>query len=794
MRKNSVALVLIIVTVCLFGGCEKRRDDFYQKALDYYSKKMNTEAGLEIKNALSLDPECAPCRLLLGRIYLEKSNFQGAFVNFKYAADLDPVLVDAKVELSKLYLLAHEYDNAGDMAREALNQDSTNIEARLVLASVLAENKKLSEAEKMLEIALNGDPGNPDVYLALNSVYSRQGKMYEAENALLEGISSIPHDTSLLMKTVTFYRNSNQNDNAVKYVEKLLEAGGGDARTDVFAAEFYSASGNVGKASELLAGVVRNHPDKAEFRVIYSRILNSQKRFLEMENILKEGLTLDQTSLPIRTALAGLYMSQGRQGEAVKIFEDGVALDPEGAESSDPVVYRKQLTTMFLDMNDPGKALEQLDKIIELNPDDTEAHNLRGRIYLFEGRGHLAVSEFRQVVRDNPESASSYVLLARAHLINGETSIAIDNLKEAISLEPGYAPARELLINTYLDSKDWHQAILELQRLGEKRPDDIGIMASIGDVYALKGERSLANRTFYELSKKFPDSPVGPMKMAELARAEGKYSLAEKHYNEAMKILPDSFAAIQGKVDVLCVRKRYTRAIKFCEKLLVRLPDNPRIYELLGRVYADWGRFEKAETNFFKAVALAPEWMLPYLRIGDLYVADKKLQAGIAKFKEEEKKDSQSPGPKFILALLYEKSGEYEKSREVYSKLLQQHPGFQLAENNLAYLLATRFSDNDEYMAEALKLAREAAGSKSPEALDTLGFVLYLNGEYKQALHVLNSALQILPGFPAALYHKAMVINHEGENDDAKDILVNLLKNRDYFPERAEAETLLDRI
>ncbi len=89
-------------------------------------------------------------------------------------------------------------------------------------------------------------------------------------------------------------------------------------------------------------------------------------------------------------------------------------------------------------------------------------------------------------------------------MVNGKTDFAIENLEEAIKLEPGYAPAREALINTYLDRKDWHQAIFELESLREKRPDDIEILAAIGDVYYIKGDKHLASRTYNELSEKFP--------------------------------------------------------------------------------------------------------------------------------------------------------------------------------------------------------------------------------------------------------------------------------------------------
>ncbi|CCO24832.1 tetratricopeptide repeat protein [Maridesulfovibrio hydrothermalis] len=791
MRKNILPIIMVVIVTCLFAGCEKRREDFYKKAVEYYEQEKFTESRLELKNALSLAPECAECRLLYGKLALEEGNFQNAFINFRYAADFDDKLTEAKVELSKLYLLAGEFDNAGDMARKALNEDSKNIDARLVLASVLAENKKYDESERMLDIARNEAPANPDVYLSLSSVYVRQKKMKEAEKALVDGVNRIPSNTALLMKIAAFYRKTDEPEKAKEFIEKLLEAGGGEPRFIIFAAEYYSSINDKTRAEELMSDLVKSFPDKDEYRVLYARLLSADKKADLTEKVLKEGLALNSASLQLRSALSGLYISLGRQEEAVKVLMDGTGIDEE---SADNVVYRKQLATLFLDMNEGAKALAQLDQVIERNPKDSEAHYLRGQIYLLEGKGQNAVAEFRQVVRDNPESAPAYVLLAKGHLANDETSIAIENLKAAIAIDPGYGPAREVLINTYLDRKNWHQAILELQRLKDKRPDDINIIAAIGDVYAIKGDVNLATHTFTEIARDFPDSPVGLMKLAELARKEGKNSAAQKYYTAALKIAPDSLVAIQGKVSVLLAQNKYTAAIKFCNGLLAKYPDNARIYEIMGRIQARRGNFDKAETYYSRAIDLAPEWMLPYMRIGDLYVANEKTKAGIAKFSGEVEKDGDAPGPQFILGLLYEQNGEFDKARKAYSDLLQKRPGFQLAANNLAYLLATKFSDNGDDMKEALKLARVAAGSQSPEALDTLGYVLFLNGEYEQALHVLNSALQIVPDFSAAQYHKALVYFRNNKKADAKKILTKIMNTPGDFPEKKEALNLLERM
>ncbi|WP_291327881.1 tetratricopeptide repeat protein [Desulfovibrio sp. UCD-KL4C] len=791
MRKLIILWVLVAVIFSVFTGCEQRREDFYNKAVEYYKQKKFTESRLELKNAIAIDPECGSCRLLFGKLALEEGNFQSAFANFKYAVEFDPSLIEAKVELSKLYLLAKDYDNASDMARNVLNVDSSNVKARLVLSSVLSERKKYDEAENLLTAALNEDPRNADIYLALSRLYYRQNSLDKAEAVLIKGISQIPSSTALLMNISALYRDRKEPQKAEKFVEKMLKSGNEEPRFILFAAQYYSSISMTKRAEELMSVLVSKYPEKDNYRVLYAQLLSASKKYDLAIATLKDGLHLNNASLPLRSALSSIYLNKGNQNEAVSVLEDGAAIDPEGGDN---VVYRKKLATLYLNMNEVGKALEQLNLVVNRNPKDGEAHYLRGQIYLLEGEGREAVSEFRQVLRDNPQSAPAHVLLAKAHLANDEVGIAIENLKDAISLDAGYAPARETLINAYLDRKDWQQAILELQRLKEKRPDDINILAAIGDVYTMKGDYNLAKRTFTNIVTRFPKSSIGFLKSAELAIKEGKKNLAEQYYNDALNITPDSLVAIQGKIDILVDQNKYTAAIKFCNKMLKQYPDNARLYEMLGGVHSRRGHFAKAEESYFKAIEFAPNWLVSYMRIGDIYAAQHEIKKGIIKFENVVKKDETNPAPLFIIGLLYEKENNYKKAKDTYSRLLVKFPEFKLAANNLAYLLAEHFSDNAADIAQALKFAKIAASSQNPEALDTLGYVLYLKGDYEESLHVLNTALQIAPDFSAAVYHKALVFSRNGKKDEAKKMLTNLLKTQDNFPEKQQVKSLLVRL
>lgn len=791
MRKYIILWILAAVILSVFSGCEQRRQDFYNKAIEYYKQKKFTESRLEIKNALAIDPECGECRLLFGKLAMEDGDFRSAFANFKYAIGVDPSLIEAKVELSKLYLLAKDYNNAGEMARNVFDVDSSNIEARLVLSSVLMEHKKYDESEKMLDVALNEDPGNPEIYLALSKLYFRQKDFDKAEAILTKGISNVPSSIELLMNISALYRDMKQPQKAEKFVEKILEVGNKKPRLVIFAAEYYSSISMPERAEELMADLVNQFPEKDEYRVLYARLLSADKKNDLAIATLKDGLRLNKASLQLNLALSNIYLAQGNQDEAVDILKAGAEID---SESADNVIYRKNLAKLYLDINEVSKALEQLNLVIERNPKDAEAHYLRGQIYLLEEKGQRAVSEFRQVMQANPESAPAYVLLAKAHLANDEMGIAIENLKSAISIDSGYSPAREALINVYLDRKDWQQAILELQQVKEMRPDDVNVLAAIGDVYTLKGDYTHAQQIYTNIATNFPKLSIGSLKLAELAQKEDKKSLAEHYYNDALKITPDSLVAIQGKINILLSQNKYTAATGFCDGMLKQYPDNAKLYEILGMVQGQRGNFDEAENNYFKAIELSPNWLVPYMRIGDLYVSNNKTKKGIVEFEKVVKKDDTNPAPLFILGLLYEQDNNYKKAKETYSGLLVKFPRFRLAANNLAYLLASHFSDNAADMDQALKFAKIAASNQSAESLDTLGYVHYLRGDYEEALHVLNTALQVAPDFSAALYHKALVYSREDKNDDAKKILTNLLKNKDDFPEKEEVKALLTRL
>ncbi len=86
------------------------------------------------------------------------------------------------------------------------------------------------------------------------------------------------------------------------------------------------------------------------------------------------------------------------------------------------------------------------------------------------------------------------------------------------------------------------------------------------------------------------------------------------------------------------------------------------------------------------------------------------------------------------------KTGDIERSTKEYDVVLTLNPDNVIAVNNYAYYLAIGGGDLDK----AEELSRKAVGEQpeNPTYLDTLAWILYLKGEYAEALALQEKAME----------------------------------------------------
>lgn len=214
----------------------------------------------------------------------------------------------------------------------------------------------------------------------------------------------------------------------------------------------------------------------------------------------------------------------------------------------------------------------------------------------------------------------------------------------------------------------------------------------------------------------------------------------------------------------------------YMKQAVQKFPDDYRGYQILADAQGRQGRVAEQKTTAAKLAA----------------ILTKKVQA---------------PGATDIetLTLLqaqaYFDSGDPVTGAAIYRKAIQAYPANSDPPNGLAYAYAV----TNTHLPEALGLAQQAlalaqkGSSKAPQTKDgevaaiqdTLAWVQYRQGDYKDAEQYLLEAVNFDPRRPEMRFHLGSVYAAEGKTDAARAELGHAVL---LCPGYAEAQAALDRL
>ncbi|GBC97641.1 Beta-barrel assembly-enhancing protease [bacterium HR17] len=133
--------------------------------------------------------------------------------------------------------------------------------------------------------------------------------------------------------------------------------------------------------------------------------------------------------------------------------------------------------------------------------------------------------------------------------------------------------------------------------------------------------------------------------------------------------------------------------------------------------------------------------------------------------------------------------GDFNRADALYRRVLALDPNNATALNNYGYMLAERgirLDEAERFIRKALSLQ-----PNEPAFWDSLGWVYYQRGNYRQALRYIQRAAQKRPDDPEVRYHLGMVYWRLGDRHAARREFQSALKvDPTYRPAREALETL----
>jgi Tfp pilus assembly protein PilF len=133
----------------------------------------------------------------------------------------------------------------------------------------------------------------------------------------------------------------------------------------------------------------------------------------------------------------------------------------------------------------------------------------------------------------------------------------------------------------------------------------------------------------------------------------------------------------------------------------------------------------------------------------------------------------------------------WEKAKQIYEQVIKLDPDNAAALNNYGYMLA----ELGEQLDEAEKMIRKALKIRpnEPAFLDSLGWVYFQRGNYREALKWVEKAVKGQPKDAELRYHLGMIYWKLGDREKALRELREALKINPQHPEANEALEQLEQ-
>lgn len=360
------------------------------------------------------------------------------------------------------------------------------------------------------------------------------------------------------------------------------------ASPELTGAKLYLNQKQYDKAKEALLKEVEKNPKSDEgwymLGYLYGEEGNFQKMLESFDKSLEASKKFEKE------------VKESKKYHWATSFNKGVSYFNNGAKASTPDSMK-----LFFD-----KAIQQFNNAILCEPDSIVAYSNLTYAYLNSNRTEEAIPVLEKMTKLG-KSSEGFSMLGQIY--NDKGSAEMDKYQTSKSAQDSLNAVQH-----------YNKAV---QILGEGRakfPEDGEILLRLSNAYIGANRLDEAMTAFKAGVEKEPTNKYYRYNYGVLLLNTKDYAGAEEQFNKAVEFDPEYTNAIynlavtyvrwgteirekaeaEGKED-LSYQDKFKAALPLMEKYLETKPDEPVIWDLLGKIYANLGMTDKSQEAFKKA-------------------------------------------------------------------------------------------------------------------------------------------------------------------------------------------------
>jgi tetratricopeptide (TPR) repeat protein len=388
---------------------------------------------------------------------------------------------------------------------------------------------------------------------------------------------------------------------------------------DFFSPEFVKLAGEVRAAA--LAAMPPPAADLSEMKRIAKEKLadgNTEDVIHDLlYNVPREKLDAEALDL-----LAQAYEKQGKFTEAAKVRASGPdaskapSTTPTGprppvaglvavpAQTPAPTADYLALGRAALARGDALNAQSAANRLLEIDPQSSDAYRLLGNGYALRGEKAFAEANLRQSLKYNEKNEGTLLDLYELSLGDKNWDAALDALRRATEVNPENGARLVALGRKARADGDLAHARQVFATAAAASPKDVSVLTEYASILLQAKDVDAALEPLMKAAAAEPNREIVRANLAATLRKKGLWKDAEKEYREAVRSDPDYAPALRGLGSLLLERGQAAEAIGPLKKAVLRDQANVEGAWALARAQRQTGALKDAAESLAQSAAL----------------------------------------------------------------------------------------------------------------------------------------------------------------------------------------------
>ena len=667
------------------------------------AQKRYDEAEATYKQALATAPGSPALLNNLGNHYMAQGKTEQARATYLKVVAAEPRYPNANLQLAHLSVAAQQGPAALKYLDHLSPEDQASPPVAILRARALKLNGQDKAAENLLAQVEKNVGNDPRVSFSIGMTFVDWQRYADAENAFTRALDAAPTNFDILYNLGLAAQHAGHVTRALEVYGVALRQRPNDPDCLFNLAAIYTQTGHADEAIVPLMQAHNAAPQRADILFALAQASQEIGFYADAATAIDQYLKLKPNDDVARRERGFCLIRSAKLDQGLDDLRWYTQKHPKDARGFYELAIAETV-------RESGKALEDLNRALALDPKFNAARYARGILYYQLGKTQESIADLKLVLATEPDDFGSLDALGQDYLRLGQYTEAAEVLKRAFKLAPkdpkvlthysrvlfrmgrkeeagklmadfralGPEEGRRRPYGGLFDflnlppEQQYAKYMENLQRTITTRPDDPGLRVQLGKTLLRQGKTDEAIEAFRTVHK-LTSNP-------DLLATCGKTLLGFEQYGPAREFLEPAVAADPSAADLrldLAIAVFHSASAGHALKVLDETPPQLRqgdYFLLRAQILDAMQKPEEAAEALNRGFEAAPTRADLYFEAALFLFKHNQYQRAIRLLEEANKGVPDSPELQLIQAMAYEMVRQHDDCLRVLEQIESRWP------------------------------------------------------------------------------------------------------------------------